>query len=133
MLKKPLFWEMFVLLILVGTLNHLANLFHLYWFIYEFDSVVHFLGGAFLATFFLWLYFFSGAFSPKDKSLPKFLLVSIVGAISFAVLWEVYELLLGEALIQKTEYFYDTTLDFIMDFLGILAATFYGYIKKYES
>lgn len=49
-----------------------------------------------------------------------------------AISWEIHELILGEVLIQKAEYAYDTSLDLTMDFLGILVACFYAYIKEYN-
>lgn len=133
MLKKPLFWEMFFLLAVVGVLNYIATVNHLYWFVYEFDSAVHFLSGATLSAFFLWLYFFSGFFNPPNRDLKKFFFVSVLGVVLVAVSWEVYELFLGEAAVQKAEYAYDTSLDLIMDFLGAMAFCFYGYLKEVES
>lgn len=132
MFKKPLFWELFLLVVVVGTLNSFALVYDLYWHIYELDSLVHFLGGALVAIFFIWIYFFSGFFNPSNRNFGTFLKIAFVGSIFVAVSWEIYELLLGEAAIQKTEYAYDTTLDFIMDTLGILVACFYGYIKELE-
>jgi hypothetical protein len=133
MIQKPLFWETFTLLVLVGVLNQIAVTYSLYWSLAEFDSVVHFFGGAALAMFFLWLYFFSGWFAPKNRTLKNFLLVAILGGVFVAVLWEVYELILGESVMQKQEYPFDTTLDFIMDLLGMLGACFYGYLKEIKS
>ena len=133
MLKKPLFKEIFFLLALVGGLNYIANLYHLYWSANEFDSLVHFLGGAALAAFFLWLYFSSGYFNPAKRDLKKFLLVSIFGAMFVAVSWEIYELFLGEAVVNKAEYPFDTMLDLIMDFLGAVAICFYGYLKEHNA
>lgn len=135
MLTKPLFWETFFLLALVGFLNFVAGKYHLYWSITEFDSLMHFLGGAFVSIFFLWLYFFSGFFSSAKRSITQFLLVSFFGVLFIATIWEIYELILGEAKFARTSYAFDTTLDFIMDFLGALAACMYGYLKKikYES
>lgn len=118
------------MLTLVGGLNYIAGLYHLYWSVYEFDSLVHFLGGATLSAFFLWLYFFSGFFNPSKRNLFKFLVVATVGSMFVAVVWEIYELFLGEAIMNKAEYPYDTTLDIIMDFLGTLAVCFYGYLKE---
>lgn len=131
-MKKPLFWEMFFLLTIVGVLNYIATENYLYWSTNEFDSVVHFFGGATLGAFFLWLYFFSDFFIPQERSLKRFLIVSVVSALFVAVAWEIYELVLGEAVFSGSQYSYDTTLDIIMDTLGILAATFYGYIKELE-
>ena len=121
---------MFFLLVIVGVLNFLATIYHLFWSIYEFDSVVHFLGGAALSAFFLWFYFFSGFFSSQKRNLAKFLIVSILGTMFVAVSWEIFELLLGEAIIQKSEYPYDTMMDLIMDFLGAVVMCFYGYLKE---
>lgn len=133
MLKRPLFLETFVLLIIVGVLNYIANLYHLYWSTNEFDSVVHFFGGAALSAAFLWFYFFSGLFNPPQRKLKNFLLVSVFGAMFVAVSWEIFELFLGEAMMKKAEYPFDTMLDLIMDFLGILAVCFYGYLKEYNA
>lgn len=130
MFKKPLFIEMFVLVVIVGGLNYIATIHHLYWSAYEFDSLMHFLGGTMVSIIFLWLYFNSGFFNPQKRTLNKFLIVSILGAIFISVSWEIYELLLGEAMIKKSEYSYDTTMDLIMDFLGTLAGCFYAYLKE---
>ena len=125
--------EMFILIAVVGALNYIATIYHLYWYIYEFDSVVHFLGGAAMAAFFLWFYFFAGLFYHSPRNLTKFLLISLIGAMFVAVSWEIYELVLGEVLILKADYPYDTMMDFIMDFLGATAFCFYAYLKENES
>jgi len=130
MFKKPLFWEMLILLAVVGILNYVAHYYHLYWSVYEFDSIVHFLGGATLSAFFLWLYFFSGFFKPQDRSLKYFFIIAIIGTIFIGVSWEIFELFLGEDVLQKTEYPYDTMMDFIMDFLGAITIAFYAFIKE---
>lgn len=130
MSKKPLFWEMFLSFVIVGGLNYIAIKFHLYWSIKEFDSVVHFFGGVAVSMFFLWLYFFSGFFNSDKRSLVRFLLISVLGTMFISVSWEIFELILGEAQAQKMEYPFDTALDLTMDFLGALAACFYGYIRE---
>ena len=132
-LSKPLFWELFGLAVVVGILNSFAVAYNLYWSLYEFDSLVHFLAGATVAIFFLWLYFFSGFFNPQKRNLVDFIIVALVGSVFIAVAWEVYELILGEVVIQKTQYQYDTTLDFIMDILGIVGASFYGYLRELKN
>lgn len=128
--KTPLFLEFSILAFLVATINSFALAYDLYWSVYELDSLTHFLGGALVATFFIWIYFYSGFFRPTDRKLWSFVKIALIGSVFIAVTWEIYELLLGEAAIQKAEYPYDTTLDFIMDTLGILAAIFYGYLKE---
>jgi glucan phosphoethanolaminetransferase (alkaline phosphatase superfamily) len=130
MLKKPLFWEMVIFFSVVLALHIVATIFHLYWSINEFDSLVHFFAGAALSMFFLWLYFFSGFFNPPKRSLAKFLIISILGSMFIALSWEIYELILGEVMVQKANYPFDTMMDLIMDFLGAVAACFYGYIYE---
>jgi len=132
MLKKPLFWEMFFLFAIVGILNWFAVTYNLFWYVREFDSLLHFLGGVFLSIFFLWFYFFSGLFASSKRDLKHFLIVSILGVVLVAVCWEIYELLTGEAEFGRSEYSFDTVLDFIMDLLGALAACFYGYMKEWH-
>lgn len=133
MLKKPLFLETFLLLAIVGVLNYVATTYDLYWSVTEFDSLMHFLGGATVAIFFLWSYFYSGAFNSTNTSLTRFLSVSLLGLLLVAVLWEIYELVLGEAKFAKSTYLSDTTLDFIMDFLGGIVACMYAYLRKIKS
>jgi len=132
MLRKPLFWETFILLAMVGVLDRLANVFDLYWKVSELDSLAHFLGGAFAASIILWLYFFSGIFVPSKRNFGRFLLISILAVTLIAVLWEIYELILGEAKFNESQYAYDTTLDFVMDFLGAFALCLYAYLRELE-
>ena len=121
---------MFILLAIVGVLNFLATTFHLYWSIYEFDSLVHFLAGAALSLFFLWLYFFSGFFNPQKRNLTKFLIISVLGAVSLSVSWEIYELIFKQTMVSKIDYPYDTMIDLLMGFLGAVVACLYASIKE---
>jgi len=121
---------MFFLLAIVGVLHYVATANYLYWSTNEFDSLVHFLGGSTLSVFFLWLYFFSGFFNPQNRNLARFLIISILGSMFVAVSWEIFELFLGEAEINKVGYPFDTTMDLIMDLLGILAACLYSFIRE---
>jgi hypothetical protein len=128
-IKTKLFFETFVLLVVVALVNQIATEKFLYWKINEFDSLVHFLGGAFVALFFLWLYFFSGFFNPNKRRFRDFLLVSMLGVALVSVVWEIYEIFIGEVIFSGPAYPFDTTLDFIMDTLGGLSACFYAYLR----
>jgi hypothetical protein len=132
MLRKPLFWEVFGMTLLVGGLNWWATKNNIYWSVREFDSLMHFLGGALVSLGFVWLYFFSGRFSPTKRRFRDFFVIAILGVTLVSVLWEIYELVLGETEIQGPEYPYDTTLDFIMDFLGGSVACFYAFLREPE-
>jgi hypothetical protein len=124
---------MLVLFFIVGLLHAVALTYHLYWSIYEFDSVVHFFGGTALAAFFLWLYFFSDFFNPQKRNLTKFLIISILGTMFIGLSWEIYEFIFRQTMVQKADYHYDVMMDLIMDFFGALAMCFYSYIKENES
>ena len=133
MLKTTLFFETFFVLFCTFLLNEIAIDRSLYWSVNEFDSLVHFFGGAFAGLFFVWFYFFSGIFKPEKRGFKQFFFVSFVGMAFIAVSWEIYELLIGDAIFAGENYTYDTTLDFIMDSLGGLTACMYGFIKEIDS
>ena len=130
MLRRPLFKEFFIFLIVIGSLNYLADQFNWYWSFIPFDSFMHFLGGLWVVLFFMWFYFYSGLFAPRKRNLSQFLIVAILGLIFVAVTWEIYELILGEASFNRAGYAWDTTMDLMMDMLGGLAACFYAYLKE---
>lgn len=132
MFKKPLFIDAIVVFIILGVLHYFANTYHLYWTIKEFDSIVHFIGGAALSLFFCWFYFFSDFFEPKNRTLVFFACVSVLGALYFGLIWEMYELVFGNTMVQKVDYPFDLFMDLIMDFLGAAAGCLYCYIKEYN-
>ena len=130
MFQKPLFKESLFLLILVAVLHTVAIKFFLYWSIFEFDSIMHFLGGMFVAVSSLWFYFYSDFFDPKSKKLKDFFVVAILTLAWVATMWEIFELLTGLTFVFWYDYPYDTTLDFIMDFLGASVACLYAYFRE---
>ncbi len=132
MKDRTLFWETFGMLAWFGFLNFIATEYHLYWSLDEFDSVVHFFAGTFLAFFFIWLYFYSGFLSPSNRNFKQFLKVAALGLLVGGVLWEAFELMIGEAKYSGVNYPYDTTLDFIMDTLGAAAGLLYAYTKEID-
>lgn len=131
-MKRPLFKEMVLLALVVIALDRLATYYHLYWSIYEFDSVVHFFAAGALSLFFSWFYFFSGYFNPQKRNLRNFLLVAVLGTMFIGVSWEIYELIWKQTMVQKIDYPYDTMMDLTMDFLGTIAGCFYAYIKEHN-
>lgn len=130
MFRKPLFKEFTALSVILVVFHLLAIYFDLYWVVGEFDSLMHFLGGAWFVLGILWLYFFSGFFKPLNRQIRQYFLISMLGLVFISVVWEIYELAAGVAFVSWQEYPFDTTLDFIMDFLGGIAACFYAYMKE---
>lgn len=129
-MQKPLFKEFAFIVIFVAIINFIAVYKNLYWTIKEFDSLMHFLGGASAVLGTLWAYFFSGFFNPQKRELRHFLVLSLLGLVFVSVAWEVYELFMGVTFVAWREYSFDVTLDFIMDFLGGMAACLYAYMKE---
>jgi len=78
----------------------------------------------------LWLYFYSGFFRPEKRDLKQFLKVAFWSILFVGVLWELYELIIGEARYTAKDYVYDTTLDLIVDLLGAMVGCFYAYLKE---
>lgn len=132
MFRQKIFKEFCVLALVVGILNFLALDQDLYWRWLWFDSLMHFLGGALVASFFLWLYFFSGFLAPEERELKSFAKISLLAIVLVGVSWEIYELLLGESRLHGEEYISDTTLDIVMDLLGALVACLYAYSKELD-
>ncbi len=130
MWKQTLFKESLFLLIIIGFLHLIAIKFYLYWNVFEFDSMMHFLGGLWSAIVVLWFYFYSGFFEPTKRKSINFLIVSLFGLVAIAVFWEVFELFAGLTFVYWQDYAFDTTLDFIMDTLGALVGCLYAYLKE---
>lgn len=105
-----LYW-LLTALVLAGALTYLqhialANL--LYWYYPWFDTMMHFLGGLTVAVFGI-------ALLKKKRAL-----VFLCGMIAIAVGWELFELGINA---QREENFaFDTSLDLLMDALGMSIA-----------
>lgn len=130
MFAKKFFKESFFLILIIAILNFIALEKDLYWSVKEFDSLMHFLGGAWAALSFVFLYHYSGLFNPGEITFRKFLLIAFLGAVFVSVSWEIYELAAGATFASDAEYPYDTALDFVMDGLGALAGVMYAFIRE---
>lgn len=128
-----IFWEYFILILIITALHFTAMQFDLYWRVGEFDSLMHFLSGAWVALAALRLYFFSNYFRPLKRGLKDFLAVATLAVIFISVLWEIFELAVGATFVEAREYSFDTSLDFIMDILGGIAAALYAYMREIPS
>lgn len=117
-IKKTLVFSVF----LIGFLNFLAMKFYLFWTIFWFDMLMHFLGGFFIGLLAIYLF----VKNPKYKNM---LFVSFLSIFIVGILWEVFELYFGMTDINSTDYFSDTGMDFIMDFLGAFVSVIYCDIK----
>jgi hypothetical protein len=86
--------------------NALANLW--YWYYPWFDTMMHFLGGLTVATFGIGLL-------QKKRAL-----VFLGGMLAIAFGWELFELLINAQ--RERNFVFDTSLDLLMDALGMMIA-----------
>lgn len=126
-LKKPYFPFLFVLILIIAILQHIAVQFYLYWVFGWFDIIMHFLGGFWCAFVVLWFLYFSGYVSvPKKRTLSAFITTGLVTALIVGVGWEVFEYVTGLTFTVDA-YVQDTMLDIIMDSVGGVVAGVFLY------
>ena len=80
----------------------------------------------------LWLLFFSGYVHLRAKKPLDFIMTALLITLSFGILWELFEYLVGPDLTTQN-YFSDTFVDLIMDVSGSLIGYFLFYFMKYEA
>jgi len=124
--KNPFFQFLFLLLLVIATLEFIGLdrlwLFVFWWF----DLVLHFLGGVWVSGMALWFFFLSGYVQSPPRTVPK---VAGVAAASFLIVgtgWEIFEFLAGAIFATEVEYFFDTATDMLIGLLGgVLIASFF--------
>ncbi len=117
--KKKLLIRLSSLVIFIFFLNFIAS--RLYWYssIWWFDMPMHFLGGAFLALAYLYI------FSPVKFSIWKLLLAVLLVGVG----WEVFEIAVDEAVAKNGIALLDILSDLCFDLVGGAAASLY-YLKR---
>ena len=98
------------LVVLLWGLNAVASAFYLYWTVWWYDVMMHFLGGVTLGCFALY-------FMPKISKKTLIAAFSIVMIVSGA--WEVFEYVTDISPAQEgANYAADTTQDLVLDAVG---------------
>ena len=102
-----LYWLLasLILALVLAFLQHyaLANL--LYWYYPWFDTLMHFLGGATVASFGI-------ALLEKHRAF-----LFLGGMLAIAVGWELFELAINAQ--REANFIFDTSLDLLMDACGM--------------
>lgn len=112
-------WLISVLSIAVLSLHLLALDLFLYWKVWWFDLLVHFLAGALSSLFFIWI------FRKKiGKTVPTIHFLSALFTLGVGLVWEVFEYLTGLTF-SSSSYALDTSLDILFTFFGGLCAVVY--------
>ena len=116
--RRAVFLALASLGFLLAALHGAAEYFSLYWYLWWFDIVVHFVGGATLGLALLWFVTFE---LPSRIHVPR-VATAIMVTLTFGVVWEVFEYATGTS--GAVHYWSDTLLDLLMDLIGSAAACF---------
>ncbi|HYC34568.1 MAG TPA: hypothetical protein VEC13_02445 [Candidatus Paceibacterota bacterium] len=97
---------------------------YLYWTTWWADLINHFLGGAILVLIFSLIF-------PTLNRLPSYTRFGALFALVFAsgVAWEMFELGFHLTFVSDNEYLKDTSIDLVMDMLGMTSSYQY-FLKK---
>ena len=125
MFENSLFKKTFILLFVVGFLNYIASVFYLYWTVWWFNMVMHFLsGGVVTMTTFLILRFFR---KNETFSRLKIIFLAIASVFIVGIAWEIFELSVGlTSFSDGIWYVLDTVSDLILDLSGGFLGIFYA-------
>ncbi len=118
-------------LVLIVALLHIgATVFYLYWTLWWYDMVVHFLGGVFIGLLTLWMVFFSEYLGThRMSSRATVLIIMLLGTLGIGIGWEIFERLLGHTW-SVEGYWLDTGIDLFLDSAGGLVGFFF-FMKRY--
>ena len=124
MIKTKLFKQASLLLVVIAILDVVATIFYLHWTVWWFDTILHFLGGAWsgITVILIWHHYHN-----KSSNQLKMVFIGVSGALIIGLLWEIYELLLGATSFSDgIAYLADTASDIIMDICGSFFGALYS-------
>jgi len=115
--NKKLFKNTILLFITIGILNFIGNTLLLYSGTFWYDKILHFLAGFVIAmTVVIFYNMFSKVYS---TSKTRLILIALLATIIVGLLWEYFEFYFDIAILDNNRnYWTDTSLDLIMDFMG---------------
>ena len=129
MLHAPLFKPLFLLIAVIATLHISAINLYLYWSIWWFDMMMHFLGGLWISLSLLWFLFLSGYTRTQPGEVIKVISIAILGAFLIGILWEYFEWSEGISYPQA-HFAFDTISDVVCDLIGGFVGGFI-FFRKY--
>jgi uncharacterized membrane protein YjdF len=129
-MNKRLLALAFILVVLLGAVHFLASFFYLYWIVWWFDNVSHFLGGLMTGVLSFWV-LRQFVFKSYVLNIRGVLTIILVSVLVVGVGWEVFEKVFNIAEgVPGESYMIDTTVDLIADLLGGVAAAVLVYKNK---
>jgi uncharacterized membrane protein YjdF len=129
-MNKRLLTLAFILVVLMGAVHFFASFFYLYWIVWWFDNVSHFLGGLMTGVLAFWALrrFVFRSYVLNFRGILTIILASV---LVVGVGWEVFEKVFDIAGgVPGESYMKDTTIDLIADLLGGVVASILVYKNK---
>jgi hypothetical protein len=128
--KSPL--PIIFILLLVILLAHLgAVFFNLYWQIFWYDSVVHFLAGFLMGMSYLWLTTHSSLRLKFQDSIQKNVFILLLFTFVVGIFWEIFEYFSGTTFAIGF-YTIDALLDLFFGLVGAYLSFLYFFHKGYN-
>lgn len=113
--KTSLFKQILVLFFVIFVLNIIADIFYLHWTIWWYDVFLHFLAGICVGLVFVMLNIYNNKSSYSHKNL----VLGILSVLFVGVVWEIFELKIGQTfLADGVHYYRDTFSDIMADLSG---------------
>jgi hypothetical protein len=115
-----MFWNRFfkpsfLLMLIIVALHWIGSIYSFYYILDWFDVMMHFLGGAWVVLFSLWIINTRPAKDPASLTSYAHLLLIVV---IVGVLWEALEIFMNFTSFDDPRYWFDTPMDLAMDLLG---------------
>jgi hypothetical protein len=129
-MKNKLLMLSLIAVVLVASVNFVANFLYLYWSYWWFDNISHFLGG--LAMGFFWFLLFKRFYKVDPTARFSNILLTVLTMVAvIGIGWEIFEYAIGGANPSVGEtYWQDTSYDLVADVFGAFVATVTIYKNK---
>lgn len=126
--KKRFSIVLMILIYVILTLDLLAFKYFLYWRLWWFDVVMHFLGGVWIMLVSYYIFYVSDYAKHVRHLSKKYspFILSLSSIVFVGIFWELFELNMRVSV--QANYVLDTSLDLFMDMSGWVVA--YTYVNK---
>ena len=113
-------------LVIISVLHAVSLSLYLYWFYWWLDTVMHLLGGAWVALATVWFFRYFDFY--KKLSFDRRIIFISLCVLAVAILWELFEFFVGhvDPSIGR-DYWIDTSIDVIAGVLGGLLIAIFSF------
>jgi hypothetical protein len=119
------------LIMVIAVLHVAAMNYNLYFYLWWFDIVMHFLGGLWCGYFTLYYVSWYETKHAITWTRSRTWVAAVLATLLVGIGWEVYEYVFGFTFTLKSSYRLDTILDLVMDTSGAIVAA--GSVMIYRS